>query len=981
MHLNKGQILDSGFEIIDTVALDELKAVGIWARHQKTGLEVFHLYNDDSENLFAYAFATTPEDSTGAAHIVEHSVLCGSEQYPLKDTFLILGQGSLQTYLNAWTYPDKTVYPSSSTNEADYFNIMAVYGDAVFRPLLSEWTFMQEGHRLEYNNGKLSHTGVVYNEMKGAYSSFDTFVAEAAFYSVVPDTPYAFESGGDPEHIVDLTWEAFKLFHQSRYAPANCRVFLAGNIPTEKQLCFLSERVLQTVPAGRQAAPIPLQTPWTKTRTVQVSAPASAEQKSSVLLSWLVGDAVNPLEAFSFDVLVEILLGHDGSPLMRPLIESGLGEDISPVSGVESELRQLIFTVGLKGVAGEAEPVEHLILGELRRLVDEGIAPKEIEAALLSLEFSNREIKRAGSGPYALVWLRRSLRGWLHGRKPWDTLVFTPVLNELKERLAADKRYFENLIKARLLDSMHRALIIVKPDTGYLERKEAQEAARMKEIEASWTEAQKRALVEKGAALEAFQSAKDSPEVLARIPHLKRTDLSPELEQIPRSFHDLAGIPVLSCNMWTNGISYMDFAFPVDTLDADDYPWLSIFAHAATASGFAGVDYGEVASLFAQTVGDFSAMLHSGSCVPGMAHTLAFPSGIIDIAGRDWIIFRLKALDEKIEASAELALRSIVEADFSDLRHLRDLVIEMKSDAASGFAYMGSVYARMRSSMAFSRSTKVEELWKGISQIEFIHRVASMEIEEISSRLRRIRDRIVSSSGMLAAITGSDAALTAMFKALEGFARFGAPRPRNPALSFNAPPAPEVFCSPSLQVGFAASSLPAVPYASQEQAAEMVIAHYLSTGALWEAIRMKGGAYGAFALSDSLEGAFSFITYRDPLPSRSLDSFVEVMHSMPVLDGDDLEKAIIGTYSQETRPHTAAEKAFAELLRLLCGIEHHHRARRLSHILSLDAQALSAAANRIGSYKGPLFPVIIAGQSQALQASEKLGVPVKTLPV
>ncbi|MDR2149802.1 MAG: insulinase family protein [Spirochaetaceae bacterium] len=980
MHLTKGQILSSGFEIIDTVVLEELKATGIWALHQKTGAQVFHLYNDDSENLFAYVFATTPEDSTGAAHITEHAVLCGSEQYPLKDTFLVLRQGSLQTYLNAWTFPDKTIYPSSSTNEADYFNIMAVYGDAVFHPLLSEWTFMQEGHRLVYTNGKLSRTGVVYNEMKGAYSSFDTFVARSAFDSVVPDTPYAFESGGDPDCIPDLTWEALRRFHQSRYVPANCRIFLAGNIPTEKQLCFLSEQVLKAVPAGEPAAPIILQTRWKKPRIVQVLAPASAEQNSSVLLSWLVGDALEPLEAFSFDVLVEVLLGHDGSPLMRTLIESGLGEDIAPVSGMESELRQLIFTVGLKGVAGEAEPVERLILRELHRLVHEGIAPQEIDAALLSLEFSHREIKRAGSGPYSLVWLRRSLTGWLHGRTPWDTLVFTPVLQALKAHLAADKRYFENLIQTRLLDNPHRALVIVKPDASYLEKKEAQEALRMAELEASWAEAQKQALREKEDALEAVQSAKDSPADLARIPHVKRTDLSPELEQVPRSFHDVAGIPVISHNLWTNGISYLDFAFPVDILSADEYPWLRLFASAITASGFAGMDYGQAASLFAQTAGDFNATLQTCFCVPGMAHTLALPSGIMDIVGRDWIIFRLKALDEKIVPSAELALRSLVEADFSDLRHLRDLVLEMKSDFESGFAHKGSAYALMRSSMALSRSTRVEELWRGISQIEFIHRIASLDIEEISRTLCRIRDTIVGSAGMLANITGSEPALAVMLRVLEGFARFGPPRPRR-SFAFTTPSTPEVFCSPSLQVGFAASSLPAAPYASCGQAAEMVLAHYLSTGALWEAIRMKGGAYGAFAMSDNFEGAFSFATYRDPSPLRSLDSFSEIMRTLPILEHDSLEKAVIGTYAQETNPRTAAEKGFGDFLRLLCGIEHHHKADRLKHILSLSVPALSTAVNRIAAYKGSLFPVIIAGQTQAARAAEKFGVPFKTLPL
>jgi Zn-dependent M16 (insulinase) family peptidase len=252
--LKKGQILDSGFEILDLRELAEFEALGIWARHQKTGAEVFHVLNDDKENLFSFAFATAPEDSTGAAHILEHSVLCGSENYPLKDAFLILAQGSLQTFLNAWTFPDKTLYPASSVSEQDYFNLMSVYGDAVFRPLLSEWTFMQEGQRLFFGpDGKLQISGVVYNEMKGAYSSLDSYAGLWSVKSVLPGTPYDFDSGGDPSCIPDLSWQGLKEFHRRCYSPANCRIFLAGNIPTEKQLAFLDKNFFSSLPAGKRS--------------------------------------------------------------------------------------------------------------------------------------------------------------------------------------------------------------------------------------------------------------------------------------------------------------------------------------------------------------------------------------------------------------------------------------------------------------------------------------------------------------------------------------------------------------------------------------------------------------------------------------------------------------------------------------------------------------------------------------------------------
>jgi Zn-dependent M16 (insulinase) family peptidase len=311
---------------------------------------------------------------------------------------------------------------------------MSVYGDAVFRPLISEWTFMQEGHRYEFaNNGahkeKLSITGVVYNEMKGAYSSLDAYAGLWSVKAVLPDTPYSFESGGNPEHIPELNWEGLKEFHRRRYSPANCRIFLAGNIPTEKQLAFLNEQFFSSMDGGAASAPVTKQKRWSAPEQFRVPCPAGGDTKATVFLSWLCSDAAATDENIALAALTEILLGHDGSPLLRTLIESGLGEDITPASGLESELGETLFVAGLRGINGKIEKaekqVEALILEELKRLVAEGIPQGEIEAALLYMEFSQREIKRS-HGPFSLVWMRRSLKAWLHGSRPWDSLLLTP---------------------------------------------------------------------------------------------------------------------------------------------------------------------------------------------------------------------------------------------------------------------------------------------------------------------------------------------------------------------------------------------------------------------------------------------------------------------------------------------------------------------------------------------------------------------------
>jgi Zn-dependent M16 (insulinase) family peptidase len=1018
--LRPGQVTESGFEILEIVELEELEAgdgspsLGVWARHRKCGTEVFHVFNDDRENLFGFVFTTVPSDASGAAHILEHSVLCGSEGYPLKDAFLVLAQGSLQTFLNAWTFPDKTVYPASSVNERDYFNLMAVYGDAVFRPLLSEWTFMQEGHRLSYGEGeKLEITGVVYNEMKGAYSSLDAYAGLWSIKAVMPDTPYALESGGDPEAIPGLTWEALREFHRAWYAPANCRIFLAGNIPTERQLAFLDERFLSLLPAGAAAGPVPRAGKWTSPRTVRVPCPAGGERKSTVLLSWLCGDAANAAETTALAALTETLLGHDGSPLIRPLIESGLGEDLAPASGLEGELRETVFTLGLRGVSpgeGAAARIETLILGELKRLVSEGVPKEEIEAALLSMEFAHREIRRAG-GPYSLVWLRRSLRGWLHGAKPWESLLFMPALGELKKRLASEDRYFESLIEKYLLDNPHRALISLEPEADYLEKKDAGLAARLARREAELSGEEREAIRKKAGELSRIQEQGDSPEALRTIPHLSRRDLSPEIETVPRELRDAGGFPALVHDLFTNGVTYADFAFPLDILSPGDYPWLPLLSRAVVSLGLPGMDYGEVSSLLARTAGGLYATLSTGSPAPGTAAAVAVPPGILDLAGRDWFMLRLKALDEKIGPGMDLALRLFTEADFSDLRRIRDLVWEMKNDAAASLAPGGHTYASGRSNRSLSRSRAVSEVWNGLSQLEFIHTIAEYDTAEISRTLAALRDALAGGAGLIANISASSGAASAALREAESrFRRFGPPRPRNPASRGAAPflareegasdfprrpgsPAPagasapgfpgEVFASPSLRVGFAALSGRAAPFASPEQAAELVLAHRLSTGAFWEDIRMKGGAYGVFAYPDGIEEIFSFSTYRDPDPLRSLEAFPRLLKAAATEtpDEESLVKAVIGVYAQETRPRTPADQGAADFFRFLAGIDDRRRGAKLKALVDVPAEALVKAAERLSSRNAPGFPVVVAGTAAAEKAAARLGVPVRKLPV
>jgi Zn-dependent M16 (insulinase) family peptidase len=966
----KGDVI-SNWEIVDIVELAELNASGIYAKHIKTGAELFHIYNDDEENLFAYAFKTVPENSTGIAHILEHSVLCGSKNYPLKDPFAVLGQGSLQTYLNAWTFPDKTVYPASSVNEDDYFNLMSVYGDAVFFPLLDEWTFMQEGHRLEFSDKQLSITGVVYNEMRGAYSALDEYAQHWVLKSVLPDTPYAFDSGGDPECIPQLSYNEFMEFYKKKYAAANCKIFLCGNIPVEKQLAFLDKQFFSKLPAGEKTPAIPLAEKWNESREYIVAAPSGGDDKQTIFISWLTGDALakDPADAVALNALTEILLGHDGSPLMRVLIESSLGEDLASVSGLEIEMRQPVWAVGLRGVAKEtgAGAVEALIFNELKRLVKEGIPEKEVSAALLALEFSQREIKRSG-GPWSLVLLHRAFRGWLHDTKPWETLLVKPALEQLKNDIKNNPHYFEELIQKLFIDNKHRATVIVRPQKDFIEKQNAAGRKLLDEKEKSFTKEQIKTIKQKSAELEKRQERADSPEVLAVIPHIKKENLSADIDMIPRELFNANGIPVVSHKLFTNGISYCDFAFPFDVLSPLDYVYMPLFFHCISATGIPGMDYAEVSSLLAETIGDFYAMPHHGSPVPGVPEYSQTPAGSFDISGRDWMIFRLKTLDTKIGESIETVLRTVKEADFGDLRRLRDLVLELKTQADSSLAPHGSIYAATRAARFTSAALSKSEICSGLTQIGSYHKIAELDIAEISRTLCRIRDELFSKTGMLVSITGE--AEKENLAAIEKYcAPFGAPRPRNPLTkdknefiklsraeehqadgsggrSSGENTGYEIFSSPSLQIGFAAMNIPAPGYLERSSMMIQILAHYLSTGPLWETVRMKGGAYGAHAAIDALENCLNFTTYRDPAPERSLEAFTDVLKKTAAskIDGRLFEKTIIGTYSKVKQPHTAMQKGHVDLLRFLCGITDEDRARRMSELLSAQSGDLRAAA-------------------------------------
>lgn len=975
-----------GWRVLDVQEMNEYNAEGIWLRHEKTGMEVFHLLNDDEENMFSFGFRTIPNDSTGVAHIIEHSVLAGSERYPLKDPFIVLNGQSIKTYLNAMTFPDKTVYPGASFVEKDYFNIFSVYGDAVFFPLLKEVIFKQEGHRVEVDeNGELSIQGVVYNEMKGNYSGFDEIANEQAVLGVLDGTVYENDSGGNPAHIPELTYEQFKAFHKAYYNPSNCRLFLAGNISTEKQLDFVStnfvdpwleknpsftgqEALLQEAEKNGFSFTPGKMPSFTEPRIKSVTAPKGGdeeEKKPSCVVSWVLGETRDVSLYMKAALLEELLLGHDGAPLMRVLLESGLGEDVAPSSGADGDLAWIVFNAGLRGVSKKkTEEVEKVIFRELERLARDGVPESVTESAMMALEFAQKEIRR-GYGPFSMVLMERCYRSWMNGGTPYDTLHIRNAFEQLKKDIASDPDYVRKLIDGLLLQNKTRSLITITPDDSF---EKMQKEAAERQIENVRCKIPLDEIKKSQEEMRIFQQTPESEENLKKIPHLHIDELSDDIQTYGTELLHAGSVPVYTHAQPVNGITYLTAAIPVDVLAPEDYMYLPLFSEVITGMGIGSKDWVAASERIAGIMGGYNASLHAES-VTRTAYLSAGIEGetMLDgkerarllfkkdcCLGRYWFTLNAKMLDEKAEEGIALVFDNLKKADFSDTKRLHDLIAEFKNDFVASIAPSGHQYAGSRSSCTYTRAKAVDEMWNGISQLYFIKKLAGMKETDIASKLEDIRCRLLQ-SGIVINITAEEEAVRSACNAiapyLEGFSAPAAPLYTDDDAFYTlATPEPEAeWFNAHTQVGFAAMALPAHTFGSKESVYEELLARYLANNILWEKIRTVNGAYGALATANSTENVFQMATYRDPVPESSLSVFREALQEMAErkLTDDELEKVIIGTYSSSKQPRTPSGKGLTAWIRILYGITDEDRAFRMHAVLTATADDIQKAAQEL----------------------------------
>ncbi len=970
---NVRMIVIHGFELVEKREIAELNTRGVWYRHQETGAELLSMENDEENKVFCVTLRTPPADSTGLPHILEHSVLCGSRKYPVKEPFIELAKGSLNTYLNAMTFPDKTIYPVASQNLQDFYNLIDVYLDAVFFPRITPETFAQEGwhYELEHPDGPMTYKGVVYNEMKGEYSSPESIIARQGEYSLFDDHVYALDSGGDPAVIPQLTYEQFKSFHGDFYHPSNARFFFYGNDDPEKRLQLVQEFI-----RGFSRHPVDGSIPLQKRRTAPVRLvqpyPVSNDAESSrawVALNWLLPENSDPALTFALTVLGHILVGTPASPLRKALIDSGLGEDVIG-TGLDDSLRELIFSTGLQGVPVEdTHKVEELVFSALKTLVADGVDPDLAAASVNTVEFRLRE-QNFGSFPRGLVVALNALSTWLHDGDPFGPVAFEAPLAAMKRGMTDHPHYFEDLIREHLLENPHRTTLVLEPDATCARRVEEAEKEKLELARAAMTLEERQAIVENTARLQALQEAPDPPEALATIPRLSLADLDREIMRIPTAEVELAGARVLVHDLFTNGIVYLDVGLDLHALPQDLLPLGPLFGEALLNMGTSSADFVQMTLRIGQDTGGIDPVLfHSPMRTSGQSASRLFLRGkaTVDRAGELLGILRDVLMDVRLDHP----------------ERFMQLLLETKARVEASLVSEGHRVALSRLRSRFGEAYWATEATGGVQFLFFLRQLieeARDNWPSVLARLEDIRETLVNRDALVVNVTLDNQNMVALTPQLEAFLE-QLPCRGTGLAAWTCPPfpAPEGLAVPS-QVNFVGKganlfSLGYVRHGSME-----VILNTLRTTWLWEKIRVQGGAYGAFCTFDSHGGVFCWQSYRDPNLLGTLKNYDGASGFLRQLDipGEELAKSIIGAIGNLDSYQPPDAKGFAAMARTLIGYDDAARQQYRDELFATttaDFVALADVLDRVNA----TGEIVVLASPDALQAAQRDGGPGFTI--
>ena len=896
------------YEVQKEEDLKGIKAKGYLLRHRKSGARVVYIENDDNNKVFSIGFRTPPSDSTGVPHIMEHSVLCGSRNFPAKDPFVELVKGSLNTFLNAMTYPDKTVYPVASCNDQDFQNLMNVYMDAVFYPNIYEHEeiFRQEGwsYQLDSAEDKLKYNGVVYNEMKGAFSSPEGVLDRVILNTLFPDTSYANESGGDPEVIPELTYEQFLDFHRKYYHPSNSYIYLYGDMDIEEKLHWLDQEYLGKYDREPVDSRIRFQEPFAEMqeKVIPYSIASEESEEDNTYLSYnkVVGTSLDKELYLAFQILDYALLSAPGAPLKKALTDAGIGKDI--MGSYDNGIYQPIFSVIAKN-ANEEQKEEFIQVIEdvLRASVKNGIDTKAIEAGINYYEFRYREAD-FGNYPKGLMYGLQMMDSWLYDEeKPFIHIEALDTFKFLKKQIGTG--YYEELIQKYLLDNPHGAIVIVTPEKGRTARMEAELEEKLQKYKESLTAEEVEAFVQKTQALEAYQSEPESEENLEKIPVLKREDISREIEPIINEEMTLAGVPVIFHEIETNGIGYVDVLFDMSLVEEQDLPYVGILQSVLGIIDTKRYDYGTLFNEINVNTGGISTSLELYNDVTNIREK-AFKA-TFEIKG--------KALYGKLPVAFDMMREILMESKLNDGKRIREILAMLKSRLLMKFQSSGHVTAVLRAQSYASPAAKLKDMTNGIAfyeTVSYIEEHFEEEKEKLSEKLIDLSKKLFCGDNMMLSYTAAREGLEGLEEMVEKLKNSLHTRTaeEDKRCVIHCEKKNEGFKTAS-KVQYVAKAGNFIDLGVAYTGALQILKVIMSYDYLWQNIRVKGGAYGCMSNFNRI-GEGYFVSYRDPNLKRTLDVYdgvVDYLKNFTVSERD-MTKYIIGTMSGIDQPMTPASK-------------------------------------------------------------------------
>ena len=952
------------YELIRREELEGLRSTGYLLRHRRSGARVVLIENDDDNKVFSIAFRTPPSDSTGVPHIMEHSVLCGSKHFPAKDPFVELVKGSLNTFLNAMTYPDKTVYPVASCNDRDFQNLMHVYMDAVLYPNIYEHDeiFRQEGwsYRLEEKDGKLTYNGVVYNEMKGAFSSPEGVLDRVVLNTLFPDTSYANESGGDPEVIPELTYGQFLDFHRRYYHPSNSYIYLYGDMDMEEKLNWLDAEYLSAYENEPVDSAIRLQKPFDRMveKEIPYSIASDEPEEDNTYLSYnkVIGISLDKELYLAFQILDYALLSAPGAPLKKALTDAGIGKDI--MGSYDNGIYQPIFSVVAKNAnAEQKEEFIRIIEEVLTDAADKGIDKKALEAGINYHEFRYREAD-FGSYPKGLMYGLQMMDSWLYDEnEPFMHIDALDTFAFLKSQ--AGTGYYEELIRKYLLDNTHGAIVVVKPEKGRTARMDRELEEKLEALKDSLSDAQKERLVEQTKELEDYQSQPDRPEDIEKIPVLQRTDISREIAPIINEEMTLAGVPAVFHETWTNGIGYVDLMFDLSDVPEELLGYVGILQSVLGIIDTENYGYGELFNEINSHTGGIGTSLELYNDV----------TRVEEKAFRATFEIKAKAMYGQLPFAFRMMREILTRSKLEDTKRIREILDMLKSRLLMRFQSSGHTTAALRALSYASPSAKFKDMTNGIEFYQFVADLTDHfeeRKEDLTRTLETLTRQIFRGDNMMVSYTASREGLEGM-EELAGEMKeslFAGEAQGTPCV-IHCQKKNEGFRTAS-KVQYVARTGNFIDHGASYTGALQILKVILSYDYLWQNIRVKGGAYGCMSNFNRI-GEGYLVSYRDPHLKRTMDVYegvADYLRSFTVSDRD-MNKYIIGTISNLDQPMTPASKGDRSM-----NLYMNHVSAEM--IRRERAQVLDATQEDIRALAGVVEAMLAADQICVIGSEEKI---------